>query len=204
MERHLLEKIWSDAARKTFRGVPAFALSADWEFLYLAVHAARHGLLSVKWFVDLDRLSWRGMIDWEKVGQKARSLGWEDAVRFSLSACRSLFDTPVSPAFRSVAAPRAFCAQHPSDLKVPADFLFSLRLLKTPSQKLRYAAIRLFVPTQADCRFLALPISLFFLYYPLRPLRVACETVGWLVQAGLKSLWRTLRRPDAPHQSTGV
>ena len=43
LERELLEEIWSDAGRKSFYGVPAFALSAEWEFLYLAVHASRHG-----------------------------------------------------------------------------------------------------------------------------------------------------------------
>ena len=56
--------------RKPFRDVSAFALSPEWEFLYLAVHAAGHGWLSLKWFIDLDRLCSARILDWEKVGAK--------------------------------------------------------------------------------------------------------------------------------------
>src|SRR5208283_2743336 len=62
-ERGLLEQLWAEASPATFRGVPAFALSAEWDFLYLALHAARHGWLSLKWYADLDRLCRRGMVD---------------------------------------------------------------------------------------------------------------------------------------------
>jgi hypothetical protein len=194
LERELLEEIWSGAARKSFYGVPTFALSAEWEFLYLAVHAAQHGWLSLRWYVDLDRLCCRGMIDWKKVNEKAKWLGWEEAVRSSLAACAALFDTPIDPAFGSTPPPRRSRVPHPSDLQVPSENLFLLRLLKTPARKLRYLAIRLLVPTPAECKLLPVPASLFFLYYALRPLRVACNTARWFVQAGIKSLWRALRR----------
>jgi hypothetical protein len=193
LERELLEEIWSDAGRKSFYGVPAFALSAEWEFLYLAVHAAQHGWISLKWYVDLDRLCCRGMIDWKKVSEKARWLGWQAAVRSSLAACARLFDTPLDPAFASTPPPRRSRVPRPSELQVPSENLFLLRLLKTPARKLRYLAIRLLVPTPAECKLLPLPASLFFLYYALRPLRVACNTARWFIQAGLKNLWRILR-----------
>jgi len=194
LERELLEEIWSDAARKSFFGVPAFALSAEWEFLYLAVHAAQHAWLSLTWYVDLDRICRRGAIDWKMVSEKAKWLGWEAAIRSSLAACGSLFETPFDPAFGSTPPPRQSRVSPPSDLQVPSENLFLLRLLKTPARKLRYLAIRLLVPTPAECNLLPLPAWLFFLYYPLRPLRVACNTARWFVQAGIKSLWRTLPR----------
>jgi len=194
LERELLEEIWSEAARKSFHGVPAFALSAEWEFLYLAVHAARHGWLSLKWYVDLDRLCCRGTIDWKKVNEKAKRLGWQAAVQSSLAACASLFDTPLDPALGSTPPPRRSRVPRPSNLQVPSENLFLLRLLKTPARKLRYLAIRLLVPTPAECKLLPLPASLFFFYYAVRPLRVACNTARWFVQAGTKSFWRALRR----------
>ena len=89
LERELLKNIWADAVRKTFYGIPGFALSSDWEFLYLATHAARHGTFSLKWFADLDRYS-RRSLDWASIRKKAQRLGWEGAVRDSLSACRSI------------------------------------------------------------------------------------------------------------------
>ena len=188
VERELLEEIWRDAGRQSFHGVGAFTLSADWEFLYLAVHAAKHGGRSLKWFLDLDRLCSRGMIAWERVSEKAQRLGWEGAVRSSLSACVSLFDTPVNPVFRPQPQPRGSRPPRPPDFQILTEILFCLKLLKTPGRKLRFLTFFLFVPSPSDCRFLPLPASLFFLYYPLRPLRLACRTLWWLVKGGLKSL----------------
>jgi hypothetical protein len=190
VERDLLEEVWSEAARKSFHGVQAFTLSAEWEFLYLAVHAARHGLLPLKWLVDLDELCFRGTVDWESVREKAGLLGWEEAVQSSLSACASFLDTPLHPLF-SAAKPRpsrGFDALRLSALQVPREALFTVGLLKRRSRKLRFLAVRLFVPTPADCRFLPLPSCLFFLYYPLRPLRLGFMLAGRLVQAGLMSV----------------
>jgi hypothetical protein len=189
LERELLEAIWSDADRRSFYGVPAFALSAEWEFLYLAVHAAQHAWLSLAWYADLDRLCCRGAIDWRKVNEKAKWLGWEAAVRSSLAACQSLFETPLDPAFASTLPTRPHIPL-PSDLQVPSENLFLFRLLKTPARKLRYLGIRLLVPTAAECQLLPLPAWLFFLYYPLRPLRIACNTARWFVQAGLRAVRR--------------
>jgi hypothetical protein len=194
LERQLLEAIWSEAARKSFYGVPAFALSAEWEFLYLAVHAAQHAWLSLTWYVDLDRICRRGAIDWKKVNERAKWLGWEAAVRSSLAACCSLFETPLDPAFAFAPPRRSLRVPPPSNLQVPSENLFLLRLLKTPARKLRYLAIHLFVPTPAECRLLPLPARLFFLYYLLRPLRLACNTARWFVQAGWKSVRRVPSR----------
>jgi hypothetical protein len=79
LERDLLTEIWAQADRKSFYGAEAFALSEDWEFLYLTLHAARHGLSSLKWLVDLDRLSSRGP-DWERVMNKALGMGRRGAI----------------------------------------------------------------------------------------------------------------------------
>ncbi|MGA9058991.1 MAG: nucleotidyltransferase family protein [Terriglobia bacterium] len=196
LERELLEEIWSDAARKSFCGVPTFALSAEWEFLYLAVHASRHGGPSLKWLIDLDRLCSRGAIDWEKVSEKAKWLGWEEAVRSCLAACAALFDTPINPAF-GLKTPRGSGAPRAVGFPSVSEILFSLRLLKTPTRRLHYLAIHLFIPTLAECEFLPLPDSLFFLYYALRPFRIACQTAWWFGEAGIKSLWRALRRRAA-------
>ena len=190
VERGLLEEIWSQAERKTFHGVQAFALSAEWEFLYLAVHAARHGLHPLKWLVDLDRICWRGTIDWGRVKEKAILLGWEETVRSSLAACASLFDTPIPPNFSGTMScvSRRLDAVPRYNLQVLKENLFSIRLLKPLSQKLRFLAVRLFIPTPADCQFVSLPSWLFLLYFPLRFFRVVSTIAGWLVLAGANSL----------------
>jgi len=190
LERELLEKIWMDAGRKSFYGVPAFALSAEWEFLYLAVHAAQHAWLSLTWYVDLDRLCRRGTIDWKSVNQKAQWLGWEAIVRSSLAVCRALFGTPLDPVLGATPPPRVSRLLSPSEFQVPSENLFLLRLLNTSARKLRYLGIRLLVPTPAECNLVPFPPSLFFLYYLLRPLRLACNAARWVMQGA----WRSARR----------
>jgi hypothetical protein len=191
LERDLLREIWSEASRETIYGVPAFALSPDWEFLYLAIHTARHGQDSLKWFIDLDRFCSRGPLDWASIKQKAQRLGWENAVRESLSASAQLLGTSVDPAFAPATPQRRSRLLDPAGQEVPGGIFFSLRLLKTPAQKLRFLAIRFLVPTPADTRFLALPSSLAFLYYFLRPFRFTAIAARWLLHAGMKRLRAT-------------
>src|SRR5207302_4499602 len=113
-----------------------------------------------------------------------------------------LFSGPPSPGNDSRPPRRTltelFHLPRPSALQIPSEVIFGARLLKSRSQKLRFLAARLFIPTSADCRLLPLPSSLFSLYYPLRPVRVACTVTWWLVQAGWGGLRRTLRRRGQP------
>ena len=192
MERPLLAGMWSDAAPQPFHAAPAYALSPEWEFLYLAVHAARHGLFPFKWLVDLDWLSVHGALDWKEVQEKARWLGWETTVQSCLAACAALLDTPIPEPFAGTGppAPERVRASGPGPLEIPRETIFAMRLLPTLSQKLQFLAIRLFVPTPADGEFLRLPSSLFFLYYFLRPWRLTVTVAGWLIQAGVARLRR--------------
>jgi len=188
LDRWLLEQVWAEAQHVTFRGIPALALSAEWEFLYLAIMARRHSGSSLKWYTDLDRVCSRRSIDWEKASAKAMSLGWAAAVRSSLEVCRSLFETPIDPAFLTTSRLSRAQVPSPSELPAPSSNLFLFGLLDKPGRKLRYLATRLFVPTLADCKSLALPQPLFFLYYVLRPLRVTVKFGKWVVVAGIKRL----------------
>jgi len=193
LERDLLRKIWKDAVRTNFYGVPAFALSSDWEFLYLAVHAARHGRHSLKWFVDLDRFCSRSLLDWVSIQQKAQRLGWEKAVRDSLLVCSQLLGSPIDPGFAPSTSQRPSGTFDLASLELPGGPFFSLQLLRTPAQKLRFLVTRLLIPTPADSRFLPLPSSLVFLYYLLRPFRVAAIAARWMIQAGLNRLRQVLK-----------
>src|SRR5574337_200854 len=48
-----IEDLWAEARPHTFSGVPAYALSPEWELLFLAVHAVRHRWQQLKWIVDI-------------------------------------------------------------------------------------------------------------------------------------------------------
>ncbi len=193
-ERRLLTEMWADAAPRPFHAAPAYAMSHEWEFLYLAVHAARHGLFPFKWLVDLDWLSVRWPLDWKNVQEKARRLGWESAVRSCFAACAALLETPV-PEPLARAAPRTATRLRysaPGPLQIPRETLFAIRLLPTLYQRVQFLAIRLFVPTPADGECFRLPSALFFFYYLLRPWRLMGAVAGWFVQAGV-ARFRRLR-----------
>jgi len=197
-ERSVSNEIWTEARATTFHGAPTCAFSAEWEFLYLAIHAARHGLSPLKFLLDIDRICRREDVNWEAVRQKAARLGWEQTVQSTLSACATLLETPIPPALqtteahnppqsigagqnrRAKVAPSLPDAEH-SSLQILKETLFSIRLLPSPWQKLRFIASRTFIPTTADFRLLPLPESLFSLYYGLRPLRLIMTVAGWIV-----------------------
>jgi hypothetical protein len=83
------------------------------------------------------------------------------------------------PALRRATAPMP--ASSGSAIQPEKDTLFSLRLLPSNASRFRFACARLFIPTAADWRWLRLPEALFFLYYPLRPLRLALNFARQLV-----------------------
>jgi hypothetical protein len=184
------EDLWAEAKPKAFFGVPAYALSPEWEFLFLAAHASHHlKWRGLKWLVDIHEVCSRWELDWGKVGERASRLGWGEAVRLTLSACRALFDTPIPSDFSLRGLPR-WLKLFPVDPSAPLqDVLFPVRLLRRPSEKLRYLSCAFLVPTIAERRLLCLPQSLGFFYYLLRPLRLLCKGGWWLLRAGFDRSW---------------
>lgn len=183
------EDLWAEARPKAFRGAPAYALSPEWNLLFLAAHAAHHQWQWLKWLVDIHEVCSHGGIDWEKLGAKAKRLGWWDVLLLTLSVCRSLFSTPVPEEFPFRRLP-PWCTLFPADPspQLWESAFFPLRLLKRPSDKLRYGMRLLLLPTLAERRMLRLPSALGFLYYPLRIVRLGYRWSWRGVCAGLRRL----------------
>jgi hypothetical protein len=184
--------LWADARPRRFQGVPALALGAEWELLYLAVHAARHRWDSLKWLVDVHEICRRGGLDWERVRAKADRFGLTDALEISLKAAAVLFDTPIpsSAATRVLPAWLELFPAAPDALDIWQGALYPARLFARLSEKLRYLGRVLLMPTLAERRLIRLPAGLGALYYPLRPLRLGAR---WGLDVTFK--WRDrLRR----------
>ncbi len=187
-DRDAVRDLWAGARPQSFFGVPAFSLTPEWELLYLCIHATDHEWRSLKWLVDVHEIASSGRVDWQSVMRKAEEFEVDLAVRQTLAASSYLLGTRLPAYFSSVSLPeevRLF-----PYLRVPAEdaqnaFAFRhLRLLKRPWDKLRYFATVVFAPQLTDCDFLRLPPALGFLYYVIRPLRLAWKW-GWqFVQAG--------------------
>jgi hypothetical protein len=180
-----MEKLWAQARPQEFFGIRAFNLTPEWQFLYLSAHAAHHKWSKLKWLADIHQLCAVGsdgeMLDWTPVKELGRRFDLGLVAETTLTACASLFGTPL---------PAQLCPPPlPADVRLFPDSLsdselwnaplFYPRLLKRPSEKLRWFAQMFFVPRVADHRFIKLPAWLSFLYYFLRPLRLMCKW-GWL------------------------
>jgi hypothetical protein len=186
--------LWSQARPQDFFGIRAFNLTPEWQYLHLATHAASHKWQALKWLSDIHELCVSGSdgqnLDWDQIKQKAGRFDLDLVAETTLAACALLYGTPL---------PTQLCPRPvPTDVRLFPDSLtdselwnaplFYPRLLKSPSEKLRWFAQMFFVPRVADHRFLKLPASLSFLYYFLRPLRLTCKW-GWLfVRAGFSHL----------------
>lgn len=183
-DQDVAEELWAEASPTTVFGAPAYALSSEWQILYLAAHAARHQWQGIKWLVDFHELCSAGRVDWQQVSEKAKHLGWEELLRMTLRAGHALFDTPIPANFFLGALPpwlKLFPASASASWK---DAFFATRLLRRPSEKLRYASRVFLVPTLAERRFLRLPASFGFLYYPLRLLRLGSKWSWLLLRSG--------------------
>ncbi len=178
------EEIWAEAQPGDCFGIPAYRLSPEWELLFLAVHAARHQCQGLKWLVDIDAICSTRSVDWEKVRELAARAGWEEAARLAFGACQTLFDTPIpSDLLLRVLPPWVILFPATASASL-TDAFFPARLLRRPSEKLRFLLRVLLVPTLAERRLLLLPSFLGLLYYPLRPLRLTCKW-SWLALCGV-------------------
>src|SRR3989449_783066 len=92
-------RAWAEGRPKTFFGVPARTLSPGWEPLFLAVHASSHKWMALKWLSDIDQACVSGLVDWQKMRELTERLEVGSVVRATLSACASLFDTPLPSDF---------------------------------------------------------------------------------------------------------
>jgi hypothetical protein len=167
--------LWEAATPARFAGAPAYDLSPEWEFLFLAAHAARHNWQGLKWLVDLDEFLAR-QIDWPKVHMVAARLGWERLVQEALGVCQALYGTP-PPAAASLPARVRWYPAAPATPTPWQNTLLCLSLARGPVEWLRVLLRRIFIPNLMDGERWRLPVPLGFLYYVLRPLRLAFDAM---------------------------
>src|SRR5262249_54441259 len=72
-----MEELWAAIRPTRVLGVEAWAMSPEWELLFLALHAARSQWQGVKWLVDIQEICWTWAIDWQMVWAIAQRWGWE-------------------------------------------------------------------------------------------------------------------------------
>ena len=185
-----MEDLWSEARPRDFFGVQAHSLTPEWEFIYLATHAAYHKWQTLKWIADINDLCASASVDWLTVRKKATRFDLDLMVGPTLAVCSWLYGTPVPPNFPAVQLPDGVpLFPHSLDpAKAWNAPLFQAKLLKRPTEKLRWLAEMLFVARLSDQMTFHLPPSLDFLYFVLRPLRLVSKWTALVISAGFGRL----------------
>lgn len=171
--------LWAEACPSRSCGAPVYAFSREWEFLYLAVHAADHGWQALKWLADIHQLCQCRPPNWRRLSQKAEQFELDIVASQTLAVCSFLLGTLLPEGYANPSLPvnvRLFpMTPFPAGAREAA--FFHLATLRRPWDKLRCAATIVFVPKLADRDFMRLPPSFTFLYYPLRILRLIMKRV---------------------------
>jgi Uncharacterised nucleotidyltransferase len=187
-------EVWRESKPAIFFGVTGRRMSPEWEFLYLAAHAARHRCESLKWLADMHDMVSLRPFDRERLSDAARRHGWSSALGLSLDTCGALMGT-VLPLKFVRSAPCRGCSQSvPFSPQAMRD-LFVFRQLKGGRNKLSFLIRRAFLPNFSDYSLVHLPHSLRSLYYLLRPFRVACRCGFQLLR--FPKTWRRFQNPRA-------
>jgi len=170
-----LEDLWMEIRPASILAGGSSAMSPEWEFLFLAIHAASHGWQMLKWLVDIHQVCTRGRVDWQEVQTKAGRLGLSLVVEWTLSACAFVLGTPVPSPFVPRTLPANVCLFPSAPARAGSwqAGRWQLYLLDRRADKLRWLAAALFVPSENEYDLLRLPPWLRFLYWPLRLLRLA-------------------------------
>jgi hypothetical protein len=78
-----------------FYGVRAWNLTPEWEFVFLALHAASHKWSGLKWLTDIHELCESATVDWDQVKRTVERFELDNFVGPTLTACSLLFGTRV-------------------------------------------------------------------------------------------------------------
>jgi len=185
------EECWAAARPTTVLGVEAWAMSLEWEVLFLALHAGRSQWQGLKWLVDIQEICWTWTVDWRRVWAIAHRWGWEKVLELTIEACQCLWELPPPHTVGSIRWP-SWLPRFPDPPRQSRWAGLRVMGLLLPRWTLRISYVLRLIGTSTpnDYRWLPLPAALSPLYFFLRPLR-------WAVTGGKECLRSALQRLGA-------
>jgi hypothetical protein len=181
------EGTWERASRVTLHGAEVECLAPEDLLLALAVHGTKHLWERLAWVCDVAALvNSRPGLDWDFVLRRARDSRVERMLRLALRLARGLVGARLpdevivetrDPAVSGLASEVAAALFAGADYE-PAGFArnvrFNMRARRRLKEKAAYLRFIL-TPTDGDLTAVSLPSGISFLYYFLRPLRLALK-----------------------------
>lgn len=162
--------------------------------LILCVHSASHLCSRLGWICDVaEFIRLHHHMDWEEVIKRARSLRGEQFLFLGIRLANRLLGAPLPEDIleKAISHPkieaytshvcRQLFREDSNWLQTLRDTLCQLSLGGRTSDSIRYVLDRTITPDVADWQFIALPDSLFSLYYVVRPIRLAAKYANLLI-----------------------
>lgn len=178
------DQFWQELITIDINGTHVKALSADDLLFSLCVHGSRHLWERLSWICDVAELVARHRFNWTNLLKRAKTADNERMFLLGLFLAEKLLDAPLPEEIKA----RCLADERLESLAtnvvghlfngtthVPATsreiFNYNIRVRKTLSARARYL-LHMFRPTDSDLSIRALPSSLSFAYYFLRPFRL--------------------------------
>jgi hypothetical protein len=198
--------LWDRTQPADLMGRPIRTLSPEDLFLYLCMHGAKHAWERLEWICCISEFINRSShLDWEQIAARSKRLGGRRIVAMSLLLAARLFDNQRAAAMlERIPADKValvlfakvrtllFCKKLDHQRREIQRHVFYLQTRERLIDRVRgivFSCVRTPHPVSMDWQHYHVPASLSFLYYVLRPVRIAREHgVGRL---------REVLRPDA-------
>jgi hypothetical protein len=178
-------ELWQHLDYVNIEGIRIAMPSAEDTLLLLCAHGSKQYWKRLSWISDVSELiRARPDLDWDRVFERAKNLGGERMLSIGLLLASSLLGASLPCAVierisRDRIA-RTLCERACKQLFSESESLYSavkcslfyIKARERLSDKARCYLRMALSPTVNDLRFLSLPPSLHFFYYPLRPIRL--------------------------------
>jgi hypothetical protein len=181
------ETVWKSALPRSVLGRNILAPATGHELLYLCLHGAKHGWSRLSWIADVAQLLGKVPFEWAPLIEEVRRLDLELAIAHALLLARSLLHAALPPAAAQWAegvkrAPEA-AEWARSRLLAGGDVFpgavesasFLFRFANGPLAKARIIEGIFLRPTEAEWKLIRLPPHFYWLYYAVRPARLAVK-----------------------------
>jgi len=194
--------VWERHEMISYAGANFRRLALEDQIIYLCAHGAQHRWEKLKWICDVAGvISRHSNIDWSTVEHRAKRSGSYRMVELGLCLAHQLLGIPYPNLFRRPDFPsdtseqlantvisRWLFAAADADTDPVQEFWFHFREREHWRDRIPYvlhSAQLAVTPTEKDRAFLALPQSLDWVYYLVRPVRL---TRDYLIPAMRKTL----------------
>jgi hypothetical protein len=171
---------WESLTTVPLAGRQIQTLAPEPLLLFLCAHGAKHMFERLGWICDIARfLCVTPNLDWARVTEQSRRASSLRQTLLGVHLAVRLLGSPHPEPQQNVEVERLgdlVLNRLMSGAAPPVPALesnrYTLRLLETTSQRLRYLIGLYLTPSEAEYRAIRIPPPLFFLYYPYRPIRL--------------------------------